>query len=192
MWLLIIGLVLFLGIHSARIFAENRRTQFIAARGDNAWKGIYSLVSLVGFVLLIYGYGIARQQPVVIWTPPAGMRHAAILLTWIAFIFLVAAYIPKNQIKAAVHHPMVLSVKVWALAHLLANGTLHDIVLFGGFLIWAVACFAASRKRDRRLGTQYPTGGLAGSLMTIAVGSAVWASFAIWLHLWLIGVKPFG
>ena len=191
MWLLIIGLILFLGIHSARIFAEGARTQFIAQRGENAWKGIYSLVSLAGFVLLVLGYGLARQQPVVVWSPPAGMRHAAILLTWIAFILLFASYVPKNQIKAALHHPMVLGVKVWALAHLLANGTLHDMVLFGGFLIWAIACFAASRKRDRRLGATYPKGGLAGSLIVMVVGSAAWVGFALWLHVWLIGVKPF-
>ena len=192
MWILIIGLILFLGVHSSRIFAEKSRTRFIAHRGNNTWKGIYSLVSLVGFGLLIYGYRLASQQPLVVWSPPAGLRHAAILLTWIAFVLLFASYIPKNQIKAAVHHPMVLGVKVWALAHLLANGTLHSIVLFGGFLIWAIVCFAASRKRDRRLGTIYPKGRLAWSLITLAVGSAAWAGFALWLHLWLIGVKPFG
>ena len=135
---LVLGLVLFLGVHSVRIVADGWRTQMRARLGEGAWKGLYSVASVVGLVLVVWGYGLARQQPVVLWNPPVGMRHAASLLTLIAFVLLAAAYVPRNVFKAKLHHPMVLSVKVWALAPLLSNGNLADVVLFGAFLLWAV------------------------------------------------------
>ena len=125
MGMLILGLVLFLGVHSTRIVADGWRTAMRARLGGGAWKGLYALLSIAGFVLLVWGYGLARQQPVALWQPPAGMRHVAALLTLIAFVLLAAAYVPRNAIKARLHHPMVLAVKVWALAHLLANGKTH-------------------------------------------------------------------
>ena len=121
---LIIGLVLFLGVHSIRIVAEDTRTRLRAQWGANTYKGIYTLVSLLGFGLIVWGFGVARETPSVLWMPPTGMRHLAALLTLLAFVLLAAAYVPGNAIKARVHHPMVLSVKVWAFAHLLANGNL--------------------------------------------------------------------
>lgn len=189
---LILGLVLFLGMHSARVFAEDARTRFVAQRGANAWKGVYSVVSLIGFVLLVQGYGLARQQPVVLWTPPVGLRHAASLLTLLAFVLLAAAYVPRNAIKARLRHPMVLSVKLWALAHLLSNGNLADVLLFGGFLLWAVLSFRAARQRDRAQGTTYPAGTVAGTAGAVVVGLGAWAAFAFWAHAALIGVRPFG
>ena len=192
MGMLILGLVIFLGVHSVRIVADGWRTQFIAQRGAGAWKGLYSLLSIAGFVLLVWGYGLARQQPVVLWNPPVGMRHAASLLTLIAFVLLAAAYVPRNGIKARLHHPMVLGVKVWALAHLLANHTLADLLLFGGFLLWSVAAFRSARQRDAAAGTTYPAGTMAGTLATLAIGAAAWAGFALWAHAAWIGVRPFG
>ncbi|MCI1190811.1 NnrU family protein [Calidifontimicrobium sp. SYSU G02091] len=192
MTILILGLVLFLGTHSVRIVAEGWRTATIARVGPGVWKGVYSLVALAGFVLIVWGYGLARQSPVVLWTPPLAMRHVASLLTLIAFVMLSAAYVPRNGIKARLKHPMVLSVKVWAFAHLLANGTLADVLLFGGFLVWAVLDFRAARQRDRAAGTVYPAGTLAGTAATVAVGVAAWALFAFWLHAAWIGVAPFG
>ncbi|MEY8877857.1 MAG: NnrU family protein, partial [Leptothrix sp. (in: b-proteobacteria)] len=134
---LVIGLVLFLGVHSLRIVAEGWRSQVIAARGEGLWKGAVALLSLLGLVLIVRGYGAVRLDPVALWTPWAGGRHLAALLTLIAFVLLAAAYVPGNAIKAKVGHPMILGVKVWALAHLLANHTLADLLLFGGFLLWA-------------------------------------------------------
>lgn len=189
---LILGLVLFLGMHSARVFAEGARTRFIAQRGANAWKGLYSVVSLVGFVLLVQGYGLARQQPVLLWTPPTGLRHAASLLTLFAFVLLAAAYVPRNVIKARLRHPMVLSVKLWAFAHLLSNGNLADVLLFGGFLLWAVLSFRAARQRDRAQGATPVPAGAAGTAATVVVGVGAWAVFAFWAHAALIGVRPFG
>ena len=189
---LIAGLLLFLGVHSTRVFANDWRNQTLARIGEKPFKGVYALLSIVGFVLLVWGYGQARQQGVMLWTPPVATRHLASLLTLIAFILLAAAYIPGNQIKAKLHHPMVLGTKVWALAHLLANGSLADAVLFGSFLAWSVALFAASRRRDRREQTVYAAGTAGATAITVAAGVVAWAVFALWLHRVLIGVSPFG
>ena len=189
---LVLGLVLFLGVHSVRIVADGWRTQMRARLGEGAWKGLYSVASVVGLVLVVWGYGLARQQPVVLWNPPVGMRHAASLLTLIAFVLLAAAYVPRNVFKARLHHPMVLSVKVWALAHLISNGNLADVVLFGAFLLWAVLSFRAARQRDRAQNTVYAPGTAAGTGIAVVVGTAAWAGFAFWAHVWLIGVAPLG
>jgi uncharacterized membrane protein len=191
MLLLIAGLVIFLGAHSVRIFAEPWRTRQRERIGELRWKGIVGLVSAAGFVLLVWGYGIARATAVQVWVPPVWTRHPAALLVLIAFILLVAAYLPGTRIKAAVGHPMVLAVKVWALAHLLANGTLNDIVLFGSFLAWAVLAFTAARRRDRAAGVTYPALGGNRDLAAVVLGAVAWALFARFAHLWLIGVSPF-
>jgi uncharacterized membrane protein len=192
MTVLILGLILFLGVHSVRIFAEGWRTAQIARRGEGAWKGLYSVASIAGFVLIVWGYGLARAEPTVLWAPQLWARHLAALLMIFAFILLVAAYVPKNGIKSWVHHPMVLGVKVWALAHLLANHTLADLLLFGSFLVWAVLDFRAARQRDRAAGDPYVPGTLAGTLITVAVGLVAYAVFAFWAHTWLFGVRPMG
>ena len=192
MSILILGLVLFLGVHSVRIVADGWRTQTRARLGEGMWKGVYSVLSLVGLVLVVWGYGLARQQPVVLWNPPVGMRHAASLLTLIAFVLLAAAYVPRNVFKAKLHHPMVLSVKVWALAHLISNGNLADVVLFGGFLLWAIFDFRAARQRDRALGTSTASGTLAGTGIAVVLGLVAWAAFAFWAHAMLIGISPMG
>ncbi len=189
---LILGLVLFLGVHSVRIVAEDWRTSTRARIGENTFKGVYSVLSILGFVLIVWGFGIARETPLQLWVPPVGMRHAASLFTLIAFVFLAAAYVPRNVIKARVHHPMVLAVKSWALAHLLANGSLAHLLLFGSFLLWAVLDFIASRRRDRALGTTYPAGTASGTGIAVVVGVVAWAGFAVWLHGLLIGIRPFG
>lgn len=188
----VLGLILFLGVHSTRIVAEGWRTGMLARLGEKRWKGLYTLVSLVGFVLLCWGYGQARLQPVVLWVPPVATRHVAALLMLVAFVMLVATYVPRNGIKARLRHPMVLSVKVWALAHLLANGNLADVVLFGAFLVWSVLCFRAARQRDRAGAITYPPGTSAGTTITVVVGLVAWLVFAFWLHGLLIGVRPFG
>ena len=189
---LVLGLVIFLGAHSLRIFAEGWRERTLARMGEGPFKGVYSLVSLLGFLLVVWGFGVARETPLMVWMPPVGMRHAAALLTLVAFVLLAAAYVPRNAIKARLHHPMVLAVKTWALAHLLCNGSLAHMVLFGSFLAWAVADFIAAKRRDRRLGTNYPAGTVTGSAVTVVLGVVAWAVFALWLHGMLIGVKPFG
>lgn len=192
MTVLILGLVLFLGVHSTRIVADGWRTATIARIGEKPWKGLYALASLAGFALIVWGFGLARRNPVYLWEAPMAMRHVAGALLLVAFVLLVATYVPRNSIKAKLHHPMVLSVKVWALAHLLSNGNLADVVLFGAFLVWAVFSFRAARQRDRAAGTVYPAGTAGATAITVVVGIAAWAVFAFWAHGYLFGVRPFG
>jgi len=189
---LILGLIVFLGVHSVRIFADGWRTVQLQRLGEGAWKGIYSLLSIAGFGLIIWGMGLARQDPVVLWAAPAAMRHVAALLSLVALVLLAAAYVPRNAIKARMHHPMLLAVKVWAFAHLLASGRLADTVVFGAFLAWATAAHIAARKRDRAAGTQFPAGTAGGTTLAVIVGAVAWAGLAFWLHTTLIGVRPFG
>jgi uncharacterized membrane protein len=179
-------------VHSVRIFADKWRSQRVERMGEAAYKGVFSLASVAGFGLIVWGYGLARETPMVLWTPPVGMRHAASMLTLMAFILLVAAYVPGNVFKARLHHPMVLAVKTWALAHLLANGMLAHVVLFGAFMIWAVLDFISARRRDRAAGTLYPAASWGATVATVAIGIGAWAAFAFWLHGILIGIRPFG
>ena len=134
---LVAGLVVFLGVHSVRMLAPGFRDRMIARLGEGAWKGLYSLISLAGLVLLIWGYGQARPDAAIIYEPPVWTRHIAMLLMLFSFILLVASQIPAGYIKKAVKHPMVLAVKIWAFAHLLANGDLASLILFLAFLAWA-------------------------------------------------------
>jgi len=192
MAILVLGLVVFLGLHSVRIVADGWRTLAIERLGAQSWKALYSVGSLAGFALIVWGFGLARTQPVLLWSPPLAMRHLASLLTLLSFVLLAAAYVPGNGIKARLHHPMVLSVTVWALAHLLSNGNLAHLVLFGSFLVWAVFNFSAARRRDRVAQTIYAPGRLPATLLTVALGALAWAAFAFWLHGWLIGIRPIG
>ncbi|GAC1538885.1 MAG: NnrU family protein [Ramlibacter sp.] len=192
MALLLLGLFLFLGTHLTRVVAGGFRARMLARLGGNGWKGLYALVSLAGLVLLVWGFGQARHSPLVLWTPPRGMAHLAALLMLLSFVLLAAAYVPRNALKARLHHPMLLGVKTWAVAHLLANGTFADVVLFGAFLAWAVVTFAACRRRDRAHGTVYAAGTTRGTVTAVVVGVAAWAVFVVWAHRWLIGVSPLG
>jgi uncharacterized membrane protein len=192
MSVLVLGLVIFLGAHSVRIFADPWRTRQIARLGEMGWKGAYSVVSAVGLALLMWGYGIARRDPVVLWTPPVWAPHLAALLTLIAFILFLAAYIPGNHFKAWVKHPMALSAALWAFAHLLANGTLNAVVLFAAFLVWGVLADFAARRRDLALGAVYPAGTLGKDGIAVVGGAVAWVVFAFWLHGWWIGVRPLG
>ena len=192
MTLLILGLLLFLGVHSVRIVAEDFRTAQIARIGPLAWKGVSAALSLAGFALIAWGYGIARQQPVLLWPSPTWLRHAAALLMLASFVLLAAAYVPGNTIKARLQHPMVLGVKAWALAHLLANNTLADLLLFGSFLAWAVLDFRAAKARDRAAGTVAAQGSGARTALTVVVGAAAWVAFAFFAHRPLIGVGVAG
>ena len=192
MTVLIAGLVLFLGVHCVRIVADGWRSAQIARIGERKWKGIYALLSIIGFLLLIWGYGQARLEPVILWNPPVWTRHVAALLTLPAFVLVVAGNMRGTRMKAALGHPMVLGVKLWAFAHLIANGTLASVVLFGSFLVWAIVDFASLRRRDRALGTVYPPGSLQRDVLALAIGVVAWIAFAFWLHGLLFGVRPFG
>ena len=188
--LLVVGLLLFLGMHSVSIVAPRWRDAQVARLGVGPWKGIYSVLSIAGFALLIYGYGAARQSPVVLYTPPAGMRHLALLLMLPVFPLLLATYLP-GRIKSAVKHPTLVSIKLWAVAHLLANGTLADVLLFGGFLVWAVADRISVKRRPVRPVPGAPPRPL-NDVIAIVGGLAIYALFVVWAHQKLIGVSPLG
>lgn len=192
MTILILGLLLFLGVHCVGLFAPDWRQRRIASMGMGPWKGLYSLVALAGFVLIIWGFQRARLEPVLLYASPAWLNHLNALFSLIAFVLVTAAYVPGNRIKAKIGHPMVAGVKIWAFGHLLAIGFLRDAVLFGAFLVWAIAAFAILRRRDRANGVTYPAGTLKGDVITLVVGVVAWSLFAFWLHGPLIGVRPFG
>jgi uncharacterized membrane protein len=187
MSLLLIGLVLFLGVHSVSILAPAWRDAQVRQRGEGTWKGLYSVISLIGLVLIVVGYGQARLTPVPLYLPPPGLRHVAWLLMLPVFVLLLASNLP-GRIKTLTRHPMLLAVKFWALAHLLANGNLADVLLFGGFLAWAVLDRISMKRRVQR-----PTPGLPPSRWNDAIalvgGLALYAWFIGGLHTWLIGVS---
>jgi uncharacterized membrane protein len=191
---LIVGLVLFLGVHSVSIVSPLGRQQLARQMGEAGYKGLYTLVSFVGLGLIVWGYGLAREAPVLLYTLPTGVRHLAALLMLPVFVLLLAAYLP-GRIQRAAKHPMLLSVKLWALAHLLANGTLADVLLFGGFLVWAVAD-RISVKRRAAAGLMRSAPALPGSAANDAIalvgGLVLYAVFVLWLHGWLFGVSPMG
>ena len=202
MALLILGLVLFLGAHSTRVFAENWRQATLERLGEKAYKGVYTLVSLVGFGLMMFGFDQVRWDSPVLWSPPVWAKHGAAFLMLVSLVLLACAHAPRNAVKAKLHHPMVLSVKVWALAHLLANPRLADVVLFGAFLLWSVLNFRAARQRDRLAAASLSAGEGSGALepevssaatwRAIGIGVVVWAFLLFRGHAWLFGVSPLG
>lgn len=188
---LILGLILFFAPHTVHMLAPRWRDSVVARIGLLPWKGLYSLVAGAGLVLIIIGFGVARANPHLLYLPPPWLQHLNALFTLVAFVLVAAAYVPHNHLKAKLGHPMLAGVKLWAIGHLLATGYVRDVVLFGAFLVWAVADFGISRRRDRAAGAVYPRGTLAFDTITVAVGVAAWAIFAFALHQRLIGANPF-
>jgi uncharacterized membrane protein len=170
--------------------ARANRAAAVARIGEGPYKGLYSLLSLAGIVLISIGYGQYRAGGYIpVWDPPVWTRHLALLLVLVAFICFVAAYLP-GHIKARLKHPMLAGVKIWALAHLLANGDLGSILLFGSFLVWGVAARISVKRRDvaaQHGGTAAPAG-IRNDVLAVAIGTAVYVAFVFWLHPWLIGV----
>ena len=188
MALLIVGLVLFLGVHSVSIVAPTLRARTIQRLGDGAWKGLYGLVSLIGFVLICYGFGLARPTAAALYAPPTWARHAALIVMLPVFPLLMAAYLP-GRIKRAAKHPMLAAIKLWAFAHLLANGSLADVLLFGGFLGWAVMDRISLKRRPAqalRTAPPHPR----NDVIAVVLGLAIYALMITWAHLKLFGVSP--
>jgi uncharacterized membrane protein len=187
MSMLILGLLIFLGAHSTSIVAPAWRDAQVAARGEKAWKALCGAVSLVGLALIVYGYGLARGAPVVLYQPPGALRHVAWLLMLPVFPLLLASYLP-GHLSRVTKHPMLVATKFWALAHLLANGTLASTLLFAAFLAWAVADRISLKRR-----VPGPTLGRAGrfnDVIAVVGGLLLYAAFIGGVHLWLIGVSP--
>lgn len=187
MSLLVLGLIVFLGVHSVSIVAPAWRDAQVARRGERAWKGVYSLASLAGLVLLVVGYGAARESPVVLYTAPPALRHIAMLLMLPVFPLLFAAYLPGRMQRAA-RHPFLLAVMLWAAAHLLVNGTLADVALFGAFLAWAVADRIAVGKRAVAHRVPGAPPNSRNDIVALAGGLLAYVLLLVWAHAWLTGV----
>ncbi len=190
MVVLLLGLLIFFTSHSVSIVNEPWRNRMVAKLGEERWMGLYSLAAIVGFLLIIWGYGLARYDPVVLYSPPAWMRHISILLLIPVFPLLLATYFP-GRIKAATKHPMLLATKLWAFAHLLANGMLADVVLFGAFLAWAVVDRISMKRQTERAIPGLPPAKM-NDVIAVVAGLALYVAFVLWLHNWLIGVSPIG
>ncbi len=189
MLILILGLIVFLGVHLLPT-APDVRDGLVARFGANAYKGIFSILSLAGFALIVIGYHKLQLMPgknVILWDPPTWTKHIAFLLMIPAMICLVAAYVP-SRIRTALKHPMLVAIKIWALAHLIANGDLASLMLFAGFLAFAVYDRISVKKRGALGPLGDKTGGVAGDITVVAVGLALYA-FMLWAgHALLIGV----
>ncbi len=190
MGLLILGLALFLGVHSLRIAGEAPRAALLGRLGEGPYKGLYSVLSLAGLVLVGQGYRSALAASGMAWAPPAGLSHLTLLLVPVAFVLVASAYLPAGHIKRAARHPMVLGIALWSLGHLLANGETANVVLFAAFFIWAAADYVASLARQPR-----PVTGPAdvkGDAAAVIFGGGLALAFIFGLHEWLIGVSPIG
>jgi len=187
--MLIAGLVLFLGVHSLAIVSPGLRARAMQRMGEGAWKGLYTLVSLAGFAMICYGFGLARQTPVILYSPPAWLRQVALVVMLPVFPLLIAAYLP-GRIKTAAKHPMLAAVKLWAFAHLLANGSLADVLLFGGFLAWAVMDRISLKRRPAPQALRTAPPGPWNDVIVVVLGLAVYALLIGWAHLRLFGVSP--
>jgi len=190
MTILVFGLVVFLGLHSIRIFAEEGRARSIARLGEGPWKGVYAVLSLIGFVMIVWGFGEARGSAPILWVPPIWTRHVAVLIMLFSLILLAAYGFKQSHIAVAAHHPMLWAVALWSVAHLLANGSAADVVLFGAFLVWALVDLQSCYARDRVKGAPYPSPALGATVWAIVVGVVLWAALIGGLHLWLFGVSP--
>jgi len=187
---LIIGLVVFLGAH---VFVTRReaRAALIARVGEMPYKALFALVSLVGLALIVWGFARYQAESYVqVWTPPRFMRHITILLVWPAIICVTAAYIP-GDIKRVLKHPLLVGVKLWALAHLLSNGDLGGIILFASILAWAVFDRITLKRRTDAGGLAIPLGGRRNDIIAVVVGTILYLALGFWFHPYVIGRSVF-
>ncbi len=192
MFLFFLGMAIFLSMHSLGILAKAWRDRQVTRLGALGWKGIYSLISAIGFILMIVGFGQARDASYRLYAPPGWLHYLTILLTLAAFILIAAAYVPRNHLKQWLGHPMLAGVIAWAFGHLASIGMLRDVILFSSFLIWAIIDFVVSRRHDQIVGTIYPAGTLRGDLLSLVIGTTSWTVVAFWLHKLVIGLNPLG
>ena len=188
---MIVGLLIFFGVHAVPMQRE-LRSGLIERFGEGTFKAVFSVISVIGLALIILGYGkmqvLAGKNPQ-IWTPPTWTAHISLLLMVFSMVLLVAAYVPSN-IKRIVGHPMLAAVKIWAFAHLLANGDLASMVLFGSFLAYAVVDRFSVKRRTAAPAAAAASGGIQGDVISVVGGLALYAAFVFFLHEWLIGVAP--
>lgn len=187
---LLLGLILFIGTHSVRIVADDWRTRTRQRIGANRYKAIYSVLTTLGFVLLVWGYGQARHDSRLLWVAPAGLYHATAGLMLVAIMMLMGAHFKRSAISVKLRHPMLWSVVVFSAAHLLVNGRVADAVLLGALGAWGLANLISCYLRDVVQGTTYPSPTLKATVLNLIAGAVVYVGFAFWLHEPLIGVRP--
>ena len=185
---LIMGIILFFGVHSISIFARPLRDS-LAQRSALGWKLVYTLISIGGIMLIVNGYADLRQDPVILYTSPTWLRHLSSLLILPVFILFIASYVPSN-IKSRIKHPQLIAVKLWALGHLMVNGSVSDLILFGSFLVWAIAQII-SMKRRQPAPSDVVVHSKVNDAIVIVVGLVAFVAFAKYAHYPLIGVAPF-
>jgi uncharacterized membrane protein len=191
MSVMILGMVLFLGVHSLRMVAPGWREAAVSRLGQGGWKGLYSLLSLAGLALMIWGYQLAKAQPVLLWAPPTAMKHIATLGVLVAFVLLLAPYVPRNHVRRwAGGHPMFLGTAIWAASHLAASAWLHAMTLFAAFALWSVGGFMIARRRAAPADSAAPS--VLSTVALVIVAGLAWFAFARYAHVWLMGVSPFG
>ncbi|MGN7751867.1 MULTISPECIES: NnrU family protein [unclassified Sinorhizobium] len=191
MAILVLGIIIFLGMHLVRVVAPGFRAGIIESRGKGTWMALYTIVSLVGLCLIIYGFGQARGETGMLYDPPIFLRHIALLLMLVAFIVLAAGFLPAGRIAVALKHPQVLSIKIWALAHLLANGETSSVLLFGSFLVWAVILRISLKRRERAGEKVLPVfKSTRNDVLAVLIGLVAFVLFVWKLHELLIGVQP--
>jgi uncharacterized membrane protein len=187
----IIGLVVFLGTH-VFVTMRDRRAAVVAQIGEWPYRAMFSLVSILGIVLIAYGFATYRAAGMImVWYPPAWTRHIVVALMWPASIMIAAAYIPGN-IKRTLKHPLLVAVKTWAVAHLCANGDLGGIILFGSVLAWAVYDRITLKRRKDSGAPPIPVGGITNDIIAIVVGTIIYLALGFVFHPIVIGVPAFG
>ena len=191
LFILIVGLVLFLGVHLVTTMRD-KRADLIARLGENGYKGLYSIVSAIGLALIVYGFARYRAEGwIALWSPPAWTKHLAALLVLFAMIMLVASY-ARGHIYTTLKHPMLAGVKLWALAHLMANGDLGSLILFGSVLAWAVIDRISLKRRTDPGAPPIPVGGMRNDVIAVLGGIVLYAVLGWWFHPYVIGVPAFG
>jgi len=188
---LIIGLVIFLGAH---VFVTRReaRAALIARIGLMPYRALFGLVSLIGIVVIVWGFGLYRASGYIqVWSPPSWMGHVTVLLVWPAIIFATAAYV-RGDIARRLKHPLLVGIKLWALAHLLSNGDLGGIILFGAILAWAVYDRISLKRRTDAGAPAIPYGGRLNDVIAVVAGTILYLALGLVFHPLFIGLPVFG
>jgi uncharacterized membrane protein len=189
--IMILGLALFLGGHTFVSF-RTERAAAVARLGEGPYKGLFALLALVGIILIVYGFADYRAAgPIPVWSPPTWTRHLAAALVWPAVILVTAAYI-RGDIESKLKHPMLAGVKLWAVAHLIANGDLGGIILFGSILAWAVYDRITLKRRTDPGSPPIPNGGRRNDIIAVVVGTILYLVLGLWFHPYVIGLTVFG
>ncbi|MGJ8647253.1 MAG: NnrU family protein [Marinomonas colpomeniae] len=190
MLILVVGLAIFFAVHCVRLFIPDWRKMVVTKAGLMSWRVRFGMLSLLSIGFIFMGYGQARLAPVWLWFPPVFMPHITSLIMFVALFFFCSAVVPKTTLRRVTGYPLYLAVKLWAFAHLLSNGNLADVLLFGSFLIWAIASYAIFRSRDRKAGVKAEESNIRFDLIALGFTFVSWFAIVLFFHKAVIGVSP--